>query len=635
MRALAACLYAALVCVLFASSSLAQDQASLELSANVIEVGQTVRVVAQAMSSGDAPESPELTAPPAFAQHGPSIGTNHQISIVNGRMERKVGISATWELTARRVGKYTIGPATFQTANGKLRSTTATIEVVAVGQLPAPQRARRRSIFDDDFFPGFGRRRSIFDDLFGQPQAMPEAPAEYRVDRAPDQHAFLRAVVSSDRVVLGQQVTLDVYAYGSRGGFQEMDPREPRRSDFFSYALVENSGKQRRYSLQIEGRDYQAVLIRRFALFPLKTGDLEIGPMSINFYGNGYVTRSTPEGLPRTSNPVVVHVAEAPPIGRPTDYQSGDVGRFTLTAQVQPRSVEAGGSFSVVATLEGIGNLPSRLVTPEQTGLEWLEPSLQEERDADENFRLRGKRTFTYVVKAARPGTFDLGDLRLPFYDPTSGRYSVAKAALGKVHVTEPTTTAQQEDAVEPERTLTETMTVRTEFGSTPTVSAPLSSQRWYWLLLFGAPLSVVAIQLTGRAAKGLVRRVHERRDAPSRRVDEAFDEARKLLAKDDAKGAASALERALFLGIELKTGLRGRGMLRPELTAALVRLGTNDTDASEIERLFSALDELRFASGSVRAPELVTRGRQALARIVVNKRSAARSSNTTAGERG
>src|SRR5258706_15816406 len=64
------------------------------------------------------------------------------------------------------------------------------------------------------------------------------------------------------------------------------------------------------------------------------------------------------------------------PDGRPVGCRVGEGGGYTVSAQIEPRQIQAGGSVSVVAKLEGTGNLPYKLLTPEQNGVEWLEPTL-------------------------------------------------------------------------------------------------------------------------------------------------------------------------------------------------------------------------------------------------------------------
>jgi hypothetical protein len=613
---------------LFALSTLsltahAQVEVELTISAETIEVGQTTVVKAQAMSSdGDAPQSPRLDVPNSFQVHGPSVGTSHSISFVNGRMERKVGASATWELTARRAGEYQIGPATFVTGSGQVRSRMVTVKVAPPGTLPQRPSRRRGLLFDDDdLFPP-RRGGSLLDDLFGGAgRDAPQAPQEYRLASAPDGTAFLRAVVVPTKAVLGQQVMLDIYAYGSQGRFREDAPREPRRADFFSYPLVENSGRQRVYSVDIGGRPYSAVLIRRIALFPLKTGNLEIGPMEMNFYGSGYLSRSSPNGLLRQSPALTVQVSEPPLDGRPEGYRLGDVGNFRITAEVAPRSANQGESISVQAMLQGTGRLPADLVTPEQNGVEWLTPTVQEKVDEDRNGRVRGRATFTYVVRVDRSGEIDLGEFQLPFYDPDAGRYDVARAKLGKITVAPRAPAADAADGnssgnEDTDRSLVESLEVRRQLDAAPDPARFWASEDWFWWTVLGGPLALMLGQgASGGLARWFARRKKQRSSA-GQRVGHAFADARASQKRGDFKDASSAIERALFIGIESKTGLKGRAMLRAELTNALVAGGTAEQAAQEIEQLFVELDELRFGQEGSRTGQLIARAEKALKSI-------------------
>ncbi|MGK4422296.1 hypothetical protein ACSLVQ_29020, partial [Klebsiella pneumoniae] len=84
-----------------------------------------------------------------------------------------------------------------------------------------------------------------------------------------------------------------------------------------------------------------------------------------------------------------------------------------------------------------VGNVPSQLSPPIRNDVEWLEPELHEESKADADGRVSGKRTFSYVVRIHRAGDVPLGDATLPYYDPELRRYTIARAALGTVHVRE------------------------------------------------------------------------------------------------------------------------------------------------------------------------------------------------------
>lgn len=590
-----------------------------------VEVGRPVRIELQVSSDEGSPESPRLTIPNGFGLRGPSVSTQFSASLNNWKAQTRRSMTATWEVTAPKTGTFTIGPARAFVEGKEVSSNGVVIEVVPAGTLPppppapAPRRGLRSPFDDDDFpfpnFPGFGRPgRSMLDDLLQQQaDEFPPSPPEFQVTGPRDRIAFLEASMTPERPVVGQQVTLRVIAYGAKGRYRESDTREPRRAAFFSIPLLENSSQQQMYNVRVGETDYLAVKIREFALFPLESGKLEIGPMKMAFYGSNYISARTGQPIERESKTLFVDVAAPPADGRPIDYQIGDVGSFTLEATVSPKTVNEGDSFAVVATLQGEGRLPETLRIPEQTGLEWLKPTLTEDYKVGPNKKLRGKRTFTYIVKATRTGTLDLGALTLPYWNPDTGKYERASANLGSVSVSpkpSASTAAAAASAATPsaEVKLSELGIPRTELRPF-TPQAPWTRSPWLWPLLIGLPGSVVVSQVAGERAARWWRRRREQRVSLAGRVADELSGAQTKLRQGDRDGALASIERALFLGIENATGIKARAVLRDQLTSTLVQAGLKAELASRVAPLLTQLEAARFTQqGDVDA--LVTTAR-------------------------
>lgn len=606
---------------LLATAAWSQTTVDLDVAATTVEVGQPFAVQMQALTSEGTPDSPRLKVPTDFEIQGPNVGSNHQVSFVNGRLLRRSGINATWQLIGKRAGVFTLGPASVNTEQGKAQSRSLSIKVVAAGSLPRPKRRGGFPFDDDDLFGGLGgfggRRRSLLDEMFGrgEEEAPPAPPPEFSLDVAPDPRAFVRAVVQPENAVVGQQVTLDIYAYGSQGRFRENNPHEPRRSDFYSYSLIENSAREPTYVVKIGDTDFYATRIRRYALFPLKAGELEIGPMELNLYGSGYATRQSPDGLLRRTKALTVHVTEPDLKDRPLGYQVGDVGDYKLEANVAPRTLTEGDSLSVSATLEGLGNLPGQLLTPEQKGTTWLTPTVKGEAKQISEGVIGGTRTFTYVVKLERAGEIDLGALLLPHYNPKTGQYVTARAELGKVQVSAKAQTSQAEVET-PRPPLAAALIPATQLGPPVARKEGLPSRPWFWWLALGSPALVVAAAGLQHGGSRVLSRLRAERASLKRQSSEALSEAKSLHAKGEPKSAYSAIERALYLAIEAHTAVRGRGMLQPELAAALAKAQVDETLRSDIVTLFAELDQARFAPAAGAAAELLQRAERALGRL-------------------
>jgi hypothetical protein len=525
------------------------------------------------------------------------------MSIVNGRMTQSVGITATWVVTAGRPGKYNLGPASVQTSAGRSADRVVMVEVVPKGSLPQtpplggqpfdPFGGMLRG-FGRSPFPGFPG----FSDL-GEPEPEPQVsllPEEYRIERALDPLAFLRARAVPRKVVVGEQVTLSLYAYAGRGNFEPGMGSEPSRDDFLAFNLMDPADQLTGHRFELNGQQWITVKIQEFALFPLKAGKLKAGEMTFAFRGRNY--SKDPQGLERKSSAIEINVVEPPLDGRPPGYRLGDVGHYTLNASVQPREVPAGGSIAVVAKLEGTGNLPASLLVPEQRGVRWLEPQLVEQV-APRQGVVQGFRTFTYVVELSQPGEHDLGEITLPYYDPKARAYGVARASLGTVKVTgsakpDARNAGGARDAGQRLHGLVTPPSKLTPWnGSAPSY---LSNHTAFWASLLGLPLSALLAFALTDLVRLVRRRRRERRGSIASALDEAL--AQLALAGGSAQPAATAgaAERALFLSIEKGYGVKARAILKAELAPALQAAGIASELAEHTRELLARCDELRFA---------------------------------------
>lgn len=585
----------------FAHAAHADVTLSTSVAPRKVEVGTQftlqLRVTATA---GEQIGSPDLKLPAGITGSVPSVGRQSQISIVNGQMTQSLGITATWGLVASRPGTYRLGPASVQTSAGLKSDRPVTIEVVPPGTLPPPPLAGQpldpfnmlRGMGAPGFpgFPGFPEP-----DRDPTPPQLPELPEEFKIARPLDPIAFLRARAVPRKVVVGEQLTLSVYAYAGRGTFEPGMMTEPSRDDFLAFNLMEDQHQLSGYQFELNGQRWVTARIAQFGLFPLRAGKLKAGEMSLAFVGRGY--SKDPKGLKRASAPVEIEVVEPPLSGRPPGYRLGDVGRYSLSAQVEPREVPAGGSISVVAKLEGTGNVPASLLVPERTGVHFLEPQLIEQVGPRRG-EVQGFRTFTYVVELSEPGEQDLGEITLPYWDPKARAYAVARAALGAVKVTGSAKPAPAAAVgATPGARLKGLVTPPPKLGRT-SAAAPSywASRPGYWALLLGLPLSTLLGFALADAAKALRQRIAQKRGSLSTAQDQALAQLSAAARAGEVAAAANAAERALVIAIERSTSLKARGVLKTELAARLTAAGVAPDVAERAASQLARCDELRFA---------------------------------------
>jgi hypothetical protein len=584
---------AALPFLLFALISLFGRQATAqEVSAHVdtqvVGVGDELHLTLKAMSQGRAPSDPQPGSTKGFTITSNSIGPTQSISIVNGSVSQRQGITATWTLHADKQGTFTIGPPSASFDGTRVGAQAIRVNVVPAGQAPRPR-------------PGvdpFGNPFSTFDPFKGLFDGFPEEPRDIptdpklALDAARGQVAFLHATVDKTSAVVGEQVTLTVYIYVDAGEREPdlTDVHEATANDFVKRSLFEDDQHEHPVGRALAGgRVWNVKLIRKSALFPLKAGELELGPMSLA------LVRARLAGDPlRESEGLTVHVTEPPLEGRPPGYVVGDVGNFSLTGQVTPRELDRDGAVGVTIELSGTGNLPAMLTPPARTGLEWLPPEVHEKMGATGADRYGGKRTFAFVLRLHKEGEIDLGDMTLPFYNPDSHRYGVARAALGTIIVHPGAVAAASADP--PFDPLAGLPEARSTLGRTRTSRAHLTDNPLFWLGLGAAPLAYA--MATGAAAAG--RRIRRARAAratsPETEMRRRVAEAERASASGDARTLDSATVRALLSATIARVNVNVRDARGDEIARRLLDAGVAAEVAERVRDLLHECEASQFA---------------------------------------
>jgi BatD DUF11 like domain len=627
---------AAAVAVVALSQPAYALQVQTQVSSERVAAGESfyVQLTITSDTQGNRLSDARLPLPPGMSAGAPSAGaTSSQVSIINGQMSQHFGVTVTWTVTASKPGSFRVGPPSVQFGGERATGQPIPIEVVPAGAggTGGSAQGARRGFDPFDFLDPFGRGNSPFppgmrspfdDDNADQQEQQPTYPDELRIDRPPDPSAFVRATLSPDHVYVGQQVTLKVFAYGGRGNFSLSNMNEPSHADFLAFDASPDQFKA--YLVPSGGQRYIAGKLRELPLFPLHAGTLRAGRMKMEFGGRGY-TNDPNVGLMRESNWAQVVVIEPPLENRPPGYKIGDVGDYKLTATVEPRDIMAGEAVSVVATLSGVGSVPFSIQTPEHSGVEWLEPSLTEKVEPVSGV-VQGTRTFSYVVKVNDAGKLDLGEVTLPYFDPKKRDYVIARAALGSLNVKpNPNAKAVNVDS-KPNDHLADVLTKpRTTLGAFPALRQPLSDRPAFWALLLLLPFGMVVmgggVSAVGRAREKL----RVRGSSLGAQLDTALREAREL-ANTDTPGSVNAVERAVFLAIELKLALKARAILKSELANALTERGLASARAQALARILEDVDGLRFvgAESGVDPTELAQRAAKNAAEMRAEKLTAA-----------
>jgi BatD DUF11 like domain len=593
-------------CLIAAAPAHAQARLETRVSSQRVEVGEPFRIELEVKDPAGDVQNPNLTAPPGLTVRGRGLMPQTSVMFFNGRMQKSVSYTASWTLVASKPGSYRIGPPTIEVDGKPTRGNVVPVEVLPQGSKP-----RGGGLgFPFDFFgmPG----APAFPGFPGGPELEPELPQfppEYALDRAKDPLAFVVTKAKPTEVVLGEGLRVDVIAYGGRGDYQGIQSTEPSRDGFIAYDSKDDS---RGYIVPIGGNHFVAKRVNSWVLFPLRTGSLKIGSASFEFLGRNYCDPRKGVGLKRESQPITIIVRDPPLEGRPAGYRLGDVGRFQVSASVEPRTITEGAAVSVAVKLEGTGNVPASLPLPGQNGVEWAEPAKSEHLEAIEG-KVQGYRTFNYVVKVDRVGSVDLGEIALSYYDPAKRRYEVTRAALGKIQVKPDPNKATRPTPPQEADPLRGLLPARAELGEGVEPVRHLADRPGFWLALLFGPLAVLGLGAATRLGQRLIEQRRQRREQPMERASRELDGAKAARAKEPSRAAASA-ERAVLFAIESATALKARGVLRSELGRELERREVKPELSSRIVELLDRCEDLRFSGAP---PEVANQVVDAASEIV------------------
>ena len=167
-----------------------------------------------------------------------------------------------------------------------------------------------------------------------------------------------------------------------------------------------------------------------------QTGHRRVNPFFNDFF-DGFFNGGGTQAVRKTSHtsPFNITVKQLPP-GAPAGF-NGSVGRFTLSATVEPQSVPAGEALTLRITLRG-NTRPANVgdpLLPDLKDCDIFTPERQMAVDTSAN-GFSTRKTYRYLIVPKTEGVLNLGPITYPFLDPESGTYRTARADQLTVNVT-------------------------------------------------------------------------------------------------------------------------------------------------------------------------------------------------------
>jgi tetratricopeptide (TPR) repeat protein len=575
--------------MLFAALGLAADvRVSAEVDSRRVVAGEsftlTVRVEGP-LRGIEAPEFPELSD---FFLVGTSSSSN--FSFVNGRTHNEKIYH--YNLIADREGNFNI-PAIPVTVKGEVYETEAMVLTV---------------------HPGVGGTSAV-------PPSGGPAPAPDQGSSAGDSsgQVYIRSWTDGDKIYVGEQLTHHFALYRDarvrfRGNPQYEAPETP---GFWTESLGDEiSGFQK-----IDGRDF-AVTELRSALFPHEPGNLEVGAASLRVtlydpYRDDFFNFTRGKDKILRTQAIEVEVLPLPETGRPAGF-GGTVARdLDLQARLDPGPYEVGQPVTLTVTLSGYGN-PRTFAMPElEMGENFrdYDSDLQSRVSVNEN-RIHVRKEFTWVLVPQQEGRLEIPALEYPWFDPTEGRYRLAKSAALPLNVAPSQATETKPLVFTETNQGVETLATSIHHLKTEPLLAgdgkrfPRSASFWTALALPWPVLAGAYFWRRRRDSIAADSRAHRARGA-GKAARRHLKEASASLSAGDFESFCDALARGLrgYLGDRL--GASAAGLSDEDIDARLAGGGVDDATRESVRALLSECDFARFAPGEkdqARMKELLAR---------------------------
>jgi len=216
-------------------------------------------------------------------------------------------------------------------------------------------------------------------------------------------------------------------------------------------------------------------------------------------------------------------------------------------------------------------------------------------------------------------GDVDLGEVRLPYYDPDTKTYAVAKGTLGTIRVKPGAVPVAADPQNEVLPGLPE---ARASLAPARAPARRLTDSLVFWLGLGGAPLAFVLFTGGRAAARRARARAADRKADPSSEMKARVADADRASKNGDPRAADAATAKALEAAAIACAEVNLRALRTREAEDALVRAGVEDARANELVALYDECHAARFSPDRASPDEAKKRWGRARTIIRVLERS-------------
>lgn len=400
-----------------------QLSVSTQTGGDDIEVGEQFYVYMKLDNIDGEPSAPDV--PGAVVKYFTLSSQSSSMSSVNGKVTRSSSRTYVATCSASKEGSYSIGPFTVD----DVRSNKASYTIVKSGSGSLSKLKQRQQ---QQQSAQQGVQSQMPDDDEGGPKFIGKG----------NEKLFLKASVSKSTAYEQEALVYTVKLYSSYAPIKFIGATEAPKFDGFVVEESDETSKSLHYETY-NGQEYATAIIARYIIFPQMTGKLTVKGNTYTvstdeqeYYDDPYfrmLTVRRPIQLNVTPNDLVIDVKPLP-TPQPADF-SGGVGQFSISSSLPTASLKTNQPASIVYEVKGSGNikyvkLPDlNALYPKQ--LEVFTPTTQVDA-VSKGSTVSGSVRFDYSFTPLEMGQYQIPEVSLVYFDPSTGRYekSVAKGYI-------------------------------------------------------------------------------------------------------------------------------------------------------------------------------------------------------------
>ena len=389
-----------LICLLVINFSFSQIKFEAEVSKNNLGVNENLRVDFKMNKDGD------NFNPPSFDGFRVVGGPNQSVSNswING--VRSFTKTYSYFLTPIKKGKFTIGQASIEIDGDIYKTLPVQIQVSeAVQSSLSP----------------------------GSPSSVLNDDIELNIEVSKSETYLNEPISVEFKLLFNPKINVT--------NLGEID--SPEFNNFWSQNI--KIPRLEIKSTSYKGQRYNYVTWKRALLFPQKSGNLELLPLTLDvtvdvptnrrdFFGNVIYSQTSKKVSSKKKN---IKVKEFPSEGKPESF-NGAVGKFDVSLFSSKSELKATESFQLELKVNGRGNL-KLFSLPEikvPSSLEKYDPEFKEDIKSSIS-GMNGQISNTYTIVPQFQGKYPIPAVEFSYFDPEAKKYVTIKTNESIVDVTE------------------------------------------------------------------------------------------------------------------------------------------------------------------------------------------------------